>query len=48
MAVLYFGAVGIAFLHDRSKARRNRESDIGDDNVSPIEPVEPADVSDTL
>jgi sec-independent protein translocase protein TatC len=43
MAVLYFGAVGIAFLHDRSKARRRRESDVGDDDVSPIEPVSPVD-----
>jgi sec-independent protein translocase protein TatC len=43
MALLYFGAVGIAFLHDRRKARRRRESDIGDDDVSPIEPVSPVD-----
>jgi sec-independent protein translocase protein TatC len=43
MAVLYFGAVGIAFINDRRRARRRRETEVPDDEVSPIEPVSPVD-----
>ena len=45
MAVLYFGAVGIAFLNDRRRARRQPYADLRDDEVSPIEPVSPVDSS---
>jgi len=43
MGVLYFGAVGVAFLNDRRRARRNPYSTLNDDEVSPIEPVSPVD-----
>jgi len=45
MAVLYFGAVGIAFLNDRRRARRQPYANLNDDDVSPIEPVSPVDSS---
>ena len=45
MAVLYFGAVGIAFLNDRRRARRQPYANLSDDEVSPIEPVSPVDSS---
>jgi sec-independent protein translocase protein TatC len=45
MAVLYFGAVGIAFLNDRRRARRQPYANLNDDEVSPIEPVSPVDSS---
>ena len=47
MAVLYFAAVGVAFLNDRRRARRaavRRTS--SDDEASPIEPVSPVDAPD--
>jgi sec-independent protein translocase protein TatC len=43
MAVLYFAAVGVAFLNDRRRARRNSYNQYADDEVSPIEPVSPVD-----
>jgi sec-independent protein translocase protein TatC len=43
MAVLYFAAVGVAFLNDRRRARRNNYAKYDDDEVSPIEPVSPVD-----
>jgi sec-independent protein translocase protein TatC len=38
LALLYFGAVGVAFLNDRRRARRQREElgDVADDEVSPL------------
>jgi sec-independent protein translocase protein TatC len=45
MAVLYFGAVGIAFLNDRRRARRQQYANLSDDEASPIEPVSPVDSS---
>jgi sec-independent protein translocase protein TatC len=43
MAVLYFAAVGVAFLNDARRARRNAYANLNDDEVSPIEPVSPVD-----
>jgi sec-independent protein translocase protein TatC len=43
MSTLYFGAVGIAFLNDRRRARRNEYANLDDDEASPIEPVSPVD-----
>jgi sec-independent protein translocase protein TatC len=43
MAVLYFAAVGVAFLNDRRRARRNAYANLNDDEASPIEPVSPVD-----
>jgi sec-independent protein translocase protein TatC len=43
MAVLYFAAVGVAFLNDRRRGRRNTYNQYADDEVSPIEPVSPVD-----
>ncbi len=43
MALLYFAAVGVAFLNDRRRARRNTYNQYADDEVSPIEPVSPVD-----
>lgn len=43
MAVLYFAAVGVAFLNDRRRARKNAYANLNDDEVSPIEPVSPVD-----
>jgi sec-independent protein translocase protein TatC len=45
MAVLYFAAVGIAFLNDRRRARRQPYANLNDDEASPIEPVSPVDSS---
>lgn len=52
LSILYFAAVGVAFLHDRRKARREEFADLSDDQISPLEedlepvtagePVEPA------
>ena len=42
MCVLYWLAVGVAFLHDRRKARREAESPyagLSDDDASPLEPA---------
>src|SRR5690606_6444029 len=44
LSVLYFAAVGVAFLNDRRRARRNRDEfeDLGDDEISPLDhTVEP-------
>jgi sec-independent protein translocase protein TatC len=43
MAVLYFAAVGVAFLNDRRRARRRAQNTVDDDDISPIEPVSPVD-----
>jgi sec-independent protein translocase protein TatC len=45
MAVLYFAAVGVAFLNDRRRKRRNPYANLSDDEASPIEPVSPVDAS---
>jgi sec-independent protein translocase protein TatC len=45
MAVLYFAAVGVAFLNDRRRARRSEYANLNDDEASPIEPVSPVDSS---
>lgn len=52
LCLLYFAAVGVAFLHDRRKTRREMYADLSDDELSPLEedlepvtagdPVEPA------
>ncbi|MFL6240485.1 MAG: twin-arginine translocase subunit TatC [Actinomycetes bacterium] len=42
MSVLYWIAVGVAYLHDKRKARREAESpfaDLSDDEASPLEPA---------
>jgi sec-independent protein translocase protein TatC len=43
MAVLYFAAVGVAFLNDRRRSRRAQYAGLDDDAVSPLEPVSPVD-----
>jgi sec-independent protein translocase protein TatC len=43
MGVLYFAAVGVAFLNDRRRARRSEYSGLDDDEASTIEPVSPVD-----
>jgi sec-independent protein translocase protein TatC len=43
MAVLYFAAVGVAFLNDKRRALRSPYRDLGDDEASTIEPVSPVD-----
>jgi sec-independent protein translocase protein TatC len=45
MAVLYFAAVGVAYINDRRRARRDTYAELGDDEISPldeVQPVEPA------
>jgi sec-independent protein translocase protein TatC len=43
MAVLYFAAVGVAFLNDRRRSRRALYADLADDEASTIEPISPVD-----
>jgi sec-independent protein translocase protein TatC len=47
MCLLYFAAVGVAFLNDRRKARTSPYAGLGDDDISPLDdrlsPVEPAE-----
>jgi sec-independent protein translocase protein TatC len=44
MAVLYFAAVGFAFINDARRSRRRaRTAGVADDEISPIEPVSPVD-----
>jgi hypothetical protein len=43
MAVLYFAAVGVAFLNDRRRSRRNTYNQVADDEASLLEPVSPVD-----
>jgi sec-independent protein translocase protein TatC len=44
MAVLYFAAVGVAFINDaRRNRRRAMTAGVADDEISPIEPVSPVD-----
>jgi sec-independent protein translocase protein TatC len=43
LSALYFAAVGIAFIVDARRARRRASDGVGDDEVSPIEPVSPVD-----
>jgi sec-independent protein translocase protein TatC len=45
MAVLYFAAVGVAFLNDKRRSRRSQYAGLRDDEASPIEPVSPVDAS---
>jgi sec-independent protein translocase protein TatC len=49
IAVLYFGAVGLAFIFDARKARRRAATEaqesLHDDEVSPVEPASPVDAS---
>jgi sec-independent protein translocase protein TatC len=56
LCLLYFLAVGVAFLHDRRKDRSEEFADLSDDQISPLaedldpvtagDPVEPAGVID--
>jgi sec-independent protein translocase protein TatC len=49
LTVLYFAAVGVAFLNDRRRARRdNRYADVGDDEISPLEDLEPVTAGDPV
>lgn len=43
MVVLYFVAVGVAFLNDRRRARKNPYRGMDDNEASPLEPVSPVD-----
>jgi sec-independent protein translocase protein TatC len=43
MAVLYFAAVGVAFLNDSRRSRRQQYANLSDDEASPIEPMSPVD-----
>ena len=43
MSLLYFAAVGVAFLNDARRARRDPYRNLADDEASPIEPVSPVD-----
>jgi sec-independent protein translocase protein TatC len=44
IAVLYFAAVGVAFINDARRARRRASTaGVADDEISPIEPVSPVD-----
>ena len=43
MSVLYFAAVGVAFIIDGRRGRRDRFDSVGDDEASPIEPMSPVD-----
>jgi sec-independent protein translocase protein TatC len=43
MAVLYFAAVGVAYLNDKRRSRRSPYAGLRDDEVSPLEPVSPVD-----
>jgi sec-independent protein translocase protein TatC len=43
MSLLYFTAVGVAFLNDRRRARKRPYQNLGDDEASPIEPLSPVD-----
>jgi sec-independent protein translocase protein TatC len=49
LTVLYFAAVGVAFLNDRRRARRdNLYPDVGDDELSPLEDLEPVTGGDPV
>lgn len=49
MAVLYFGAVGVAFLHDRRKERARLYADLDDDELSPMDDdLQPVETSSGL
>jgi len=43
LSALYFAAVGVAFILDARRGRRQAREVVGDDEVSPIEPVSPVD-----
>ncbi|HLT12156.1 MAG TPA: twin-arginine translocase subunit TatC, partial [Micromonosporaceae bacterium] len=43
MSALYFAAVGVAFLIDARRGRRDPYANLSDDEISPIEPVSPVD-----
>lgn len=49
LCLLYFAAVGVAFLHDRRKARREMSADLSDDELSPLdEDLEPVTAGDPV
>jgi sec-independent protein translocase protein TatC len=49
MALLYFGAVGVAFLNDSRRARGNTYSNLDDDEASPLEfDVDPVEAGDPV
>lgn len=43
MSLLYFSAVGVAFLNDARRARRTARTTVGDDELSPIDDISPID-----
>jgi sec-independent protein translocase protein TatC len=43
MSLLYFLAVGVAFLNDRRKGRNDPYANLSDDELSPLDPVSPVD-----
>lgn len=43
MALLYFASVGVAFLNDRRRGRRDPYANLNDDEASPIQPTSPVD-----
>jgi sec-independent protein translocase protein TatC len=43
LAVLYFAAVGVAFINDRRRARKAAYAGMADDEASPLDPVSPVD-----
>ena len=43
MSLLYFAAVGVAFLNDARRGRRAPYANVSDDEASPIEPMSPVD-----
>jgi sec-independent protein translocase protein TatC len=49
LSLLYFAAVGVAFLHDRRKARQEEFADLPDDQLSPLsEELEPVTAGDPV
>ncbi|MQA25818.1 MAG: twin-arginine translocase subunit TatC, partial [Micromonosporaceae bacterium] len=45
MSLLYFGAVGIAYLNDRRRARRDEYAGLADDEASDIEDASDVEAS---
>ena len=43
MSILYFAAVGVAFIIDARRGRREPYANLNDDDASPIEPMSPVD-----
>lgn len=48
MSLLYMGAVGVAFLNDRRRARRDEFAALSDDEASPIEEAAPVSPPTTI